>query len=175
MPQVFLISDHHFDHASILKFRTKDGKPLRVFESAKVMNEYMVDTHNSIVRPQDKVYFGGDVSMGAAGLAYLKRMNGKKRLILGNHDLGTMRVYAPYFEKVFTSKNLDRMLVTHFPVHPDSIGKAKANIHGHVHNNLTPGHFGPKYFNMCVEVLNYKPISIEEIHSLVSKQIGETW
>lgn len=175
MPNVFIISDHHFDHANILNFTKKDGNHLRVFNDFNHMNEYMVEMHNSVVKPQDKVYFVGDFAMKDKGIQYAARMNGHKRLILGNHDYGNMRLYAPYFEAIYASRNLDRMLLTHYPVHPESIGKAKANVHGHVHNNIPEGFFGPRYFNVSCEVLNYIPISLEDLKKKVSAQIGETW
>jgi calcineurin-like phosphoesterase family protein len=66
------------------------------------------------------------------------------------------------------------MIFTHIPIHPDSIGKSKANIHGHVHTHEQGG-FGPKYFNVACEALNYVPISLEDIKKAVQKQTGEVW
>ena len=63
MPNLFLISDHHFGHVNILTFRTLAGDPLRSFDDINHMNEHIVDKHNSVVKPSDKVYFGGDLGM----------------------------------------------------------------------------------------------------------------
>ena len=152
MSNVFAISDHHFGHFSILSFMNKDGGKLRPFETLEEMHEVMVDRHNSVVRDCDKVYFGGDIAMKLSGLEVLKRLKGKKRLILGNHDVGDMKEYLPYFEAVYSSRLLDRMLFTHIPVHEGSIGKSKANIFGHTHDHKQ-GLLGPKYFCMCAEAL----------------------
>ena len=170
----FAISDFHFSHANILRFKTKEDRLLREFDNVDQMDDFIVSSFNDIVKPPDKCYILGDVSMDQTGLKHLKRLNGHKRLVLGNHDQGQMRLYSGYFEAVYSSRILDRMIFTHIPIHPDSIGKSKGNIHGHVHVH-TQGLIGPKYFNVTCEALQYKPISIEEIHKRVSIQTGEVW
>lgn len=172
MPNVFIISDSHFDHSNILTFKKPDGSPLRVFDDVNHMNEHMVEKWNSVVRPQDKIYHLGDVALKDKGINYLSRCNGHKRLVLGNHDYGNMRLYQPYFEAIYSSRILDKMLFTHIPVHPLSLGKAIANIHGHVHDGLRPDHFGKQYFNVCVEVLDYTPISLEDLKKKVLKKLS---
>lgn len=133
MSNIFAISDFHFDHANILKFKTRFDKPLRVFDDEKHMNEFMVESYNAVVGPQDKCYILGDVGLKDSGVQYLKRLNGHKRLILGNHDFGNVRMYQPYVQAIYSSRLLDRMIFTHIPIHPLSLGKNHANIHGHDH------------------------------------------
>lgn len=174
MSNIFVISDFHFDHANILNFKTAAGKPLRVFDDVKHMNETIVRRYNEVVRPQDKCYILGDVAMKDTGIQYLKRLNGHKRLILGNHDYGNMRLYASYFESIYSSRLLDRMIFTHIPIHPESIGKNHANIHGHSHVHEQGG-IGPRYFNVCCEALDFVPISLEDIKKKVMKQTGDSW
>ena len=172
MANVFAVSDHHFGHANILKFTKNDeGELLRPgFADVEEMNEFMIEKHNSVVRPNDKVYFGGDIAMNPNFVKLVERMNGHKRLILGNHDHGKVKLYTPYFEAFYSSRLLDRMLFTHIPVHPSSIGKSIANVHGHTHGQHK---FGPKYFDVSVEAINYTPISLEEIKKRVLKQLEE--
>lgn len=172
MPNIFIISDHHFDHANILNFKTPDGSPLRSFKDVDHMNEHMVEQHNSVVRPQDKCYFLGDIAMTDTGINYLKRLNGHKRLILGNHDYGNMRLYQPYFEAIYSSRLLDKMIFTHIPIHPASLGKAIANVHGHVHHDGNAAVFGKQYYNVCVENLDYTPISLEDLKKKVLKKLN---
>lgn len=53
------------------------------------------------------------------------------------------------------------VLLSHIPLHPSSLPeKAPINIHGHIHNKQAPG---AQYRNVSVEMINYTPISIEEI------------
>lgn len=168
MANVFIISDTHFGHANILTFKREDGTNLRYFESVEEMDEYMVGRWNEVVRPQDKVYHLGDVAMNPKNIPILARLNGHKRLVLGNHDHGKVKLYTPYFEAFYSSRLLDRMLFTHIPVHPNSIGKSIANVHGHVHGQQD---FGPKYFDVSVEAIDYTPIALEDLKKQVMAKL----
>lgn len=52
------------------------------------MNEALVEIWNAQVHPYDHVLVGGDVAMGKVDqtIEYVKRLNGRKELVLGNHD-----------------------------------------------------------------------------------------
>jgi calcineurin-like phosphoesterase family protein len=171
MANIFLISDTHFGHENTFaKFKQADGTPMRPFQSVQEMDDYMVDKWNSVVKLQDKVYHLGDVAMAKSSISVIGRCNGHKRLVRGNHDDYAMKIYALYFEEIYGSRLLDRLLLTHIPVHPESIGKAIANVHGHVHNNVSALHFGPRYFNVSVEVIDYTPVSLEDLKLRIAKQ-----
>lgn len=172
MPNLFVVSDHHFDHANILTFNKPDGTKLRPeFENVNEMNEFMVEEHNKVVRVQDKVYILGDVTMKDPPGKFLSRLNGHKRLILGNHDQGKMLLYQGYVEAVYSSRRLDKFILSHIPIHPLSIGKALANIHGHEHGQIK---MGRQYFDVSVECLNYRPIEFEVLKKKILKQLEET-
>jgi calcineurin-like phosphoesterase family protein len=171
MANIFLISDTHFGHANILNFIREDGVHLRTFSSVEEMDEHMVERWNAVVKPQDHIWHLGDVSMHPKNLPIIARLNGHKRLILGNHDEQYMRFYTPYFQKICGTHRLDTFILSHVPIHPESLGKVTANIHGHVHNNVPALHFGPRYYNVSVETLDdYAPISLEELKVKVKKQ-----
>jgi calcineurin-like phosphoesterase family protein len=165
VPNIFLISDTHFGHAGVLQFKQLDGSPMRSFSCVEEMDEHMVERWNSVVRPADKVYHCGDVSMRQQDIATVGRCKGHKRLILGNHDKYQTKLYMRFFEQLYGSRRLDTLLLTHIPVHVESAGgRIVANVHGHVHNNVSAIHFGPKYYNVSVEMLDdYTPISLEDL------------
>ena len=169
MPNIFFASDHHFHHANILTFKTSEGTALRVFADVDHMNEHMVNCHNSVVKPSDKVYFLGDVSMSrnAKGLEILGRMNGEKILVKGNHDLCTAAQYLQYFKDIRGSHQFDGMILTHIPIHPESLARWGLNVHGHLHSNIVRMQLSqipdPRYFNVSMEQINYTPISLEEV------------
>jgi calcineurin-like phosphoesterase family protein len=169
----WVVSDHHFYHENILRFTGYDGKPLRVFSDGSEMNEYMITKHNSVVKFDDKVYFLGDVVMGANAekMKIVSRLNGKKTLILGNHDSPEMSLYRA-FGRIYAYRKLDYLLLTHVPVL--RLPKwAKANVHGHVHNNISPGEYGPLYYNVSIEVLeDYTPIHLDELNRRIELQGG---
>lgn len=160
MTNIFLISDTHFTHHNILTFLNNDGTRVRDFASVEEMDETMVDNWNRIVRPTDKVYHLGDVTFHNRNLPILGRLNGTKILIKGNHDNLKASQYLQYFKDIRAYSILDKFVLSHIPVHPESIDRWAGNIHGHLHNNCLAD---PRYINVCVENINYTPIAFETI------------
>lgn len=173
MANIFLWSDPHLDHAATIFKFVVDGKPMRPFASVEEMNETIIARCNERVRPQDKLYCLGDVAMKKSAIALMGRINGHKRLVRGNHDIFDDKYYRPYFDAIYGSRLLDNLLLTHIPVHPDSLRGDWVNVHGHVHNNVGPHHYGPRYFNVCVEVTDYYPLSLEEVKTRIAQQRKE--
>ena len=173
MANIFLISDHHLFHGNILTFLKADGTNVRSFSSVEEMDEHMIACHNSVVRPGDKTYFLGDVCFSAKALPLVARMNGEKVLIKGNHDKLKLSQYQTLFKDVRGSHQFDGMLLTHIPVHTESLARWPCNVHGHLHTNrvrLHNGEVDPRYFNVSVECINYTPISLEELKLEIKKQ-----
>lgn len=84
MSEIWFRSDDHLGHENILRL---SGRP---FASLDEMHEVMIARHNALVSPQDMVWFHGDVALGKLdeSLKLIHRFNGRKRLIMGNHDRG---------------------------------------------------------------------------------------
>ena len=167
MAEVFVIGDTHFGHANVLKFE-HEGQPLRPFSSLTEMHVEMIDRWNSVVMPQDKVYHLGDVAFTKDGLKVLGLLNGKKRLIRGNHDLFPTRAYLEFFKEVYGVRQIDGYWLTHVPMALDCVEhpRVKLNIHGHLHAR-TINH--PKYFNASVERIDYTPISFDALKQISVK------
>ena len=170
---IWLISDTHFGHANILNFTdSTTGRKVRPeFETVQDMDEYMIEKWNSVVKPQDKVYHLGDVYFNHKReviASILGRLNGHKRLILGNHDNAKDQSLQRYFEKVDVWRKFSEfgLLLTHVPVHQSVLqegrflGAHTLNVHGHIHQNPSPD--GP-YQCVCVEQINYTPVNIEDV------------
>ena len=174
MANIFFCSDHHFHHQNILTFKRDDGSPLREFVDVDHMNEHIVSCHNSVVRPGDKVYFLGDVVMSkkTSALEILARMNGEKVLIKGNHDQCSLAAYAQYFKDVRGSHQFSGLIMTHIPIHPESLARWGLNVHGHLHYNVVRMPLSQipdrRYYNVSMECINYTPISLEEIKKHVT-------
>lgn len=117
MPNIFLAADHHLGHSSILTFKRDDGSPLRNFASVTEHDEHIIYRHNSVVRPKDKVYFLGDVTMSHKHLHLLDRMNGEKVLIKGNRDTAKLSQYLPYFSDIRGFHQLSGFALSHIPIH----------------------------------------------------------
>jgi calcineurin-like phosphoesterase family protein len=154
-------------------FYNYDGTKTRPWDNAKEADEYMIEQYNNMVRPNDKVYFLGDVGFRKNDVdKVLSKLNGTKVLIKGNHDKFKLNWYMLFFKDVRGCHNLDNYLLTHIPVHPSSKARFKRNLHGHIHaNKIIPE--DPWYRNCCVEVNEYKPIPfdliIEETKELKEK------
>lgn len=170
MSNIFFCADHHLGHSNILTFDAANGRgKLRVFDSIQDHDEFIIFQHNKVVRSQDKVYFLGDVAMSHTHLHKLARMNGTKVLVKGNHDTGKLSQYMHYFKDVRAVHQFKGFIMSHIPIHPDSLGRWGVNIHGHLHGNIvrnpdsTPD---TRYFNVSMEQLDeYTPISLEQIKS----------
>jgi calcineurin-like phosphoesterase family protein len=155
--EIFLIADTHFGHKNILNFEAK----ARPFATIEEHNEALVENWNKVVRPQDKVYHLGDVAFGN-NLHYIKRCNGRKRLVLGNHDTKKPDEYFSVgFEKIFGAVvRFDERILTHIPVHPMQMDRFKCNIHGHTHSTNVDGY---PYWNVSCEQIGLTPIAWDDL------------
>jgi calcineurin-like phosphoesterase family protein len=80
-PRRFWTSDLHFGHKNVITYCD------RPWADKEAMNEGLVKLWNEQVRPQDEVFIGGDFSLSPkAVIEYAHCLNGKKHLVLGNHD-----------------------------------------------------------------------------------------
>jgi len=190
MPGVFLVSDTHFGHAGVCRFTRTDGvTKLRPWDSAEEMDEAMVAAWNERVRPQDKVYHLGDVVINRRAMKTLSRLNGDKVLIRGNHDIFPDAEYREYFRELRAYHVMSGMILSHIPVHTESLGRFGTNIHGHTHANrvmkvrgfnaktgemLYGDEVDPRYWCACVEQLpDFAPILFEDAIKLIKAQGGE--
>lgn len=155
----FFISDTHFGHKRILELCN------RPFDTVEQMNDWIVKRWNETVKPEDTVYHLGDVALGPIheSLANVKRLNGYKILIDGNHDRRFMNRHNPekaaHWEKVYLDNGFadvvssEAVLVngiypaflSHFPYDGDSHDGDRYEdqrlydggtllIHGHTHS-----------------------------------------
>lgn len=188
MPAVWLVSDTHFGHEKTCTvFKREDGSPLRPFSCAEEMDEYMVKAWNERVRPNDKVYHLGDVVINRKCLSTLSRLNGDKVLIRGNHDIFKLEDYAEYFRDIRGYHVMNGLILSHVPVHADSLARFGANIHGHLHANrvkkargvdaktgeiLYSNDIDPRYHNVSVEQIDFAPILFEDACKKIVQEGG---
>ena len=190
MPSVFLVSDTHFGHAGVCRFTRNDGcTPLRPWDDAAEMDEAMVAAWNERVRPNDKVYHLGDVVINRRALAIMSRLNGDKVLIRGNHDIFKDTDYRPYFRELRAYHVMNGMILSHIPLHVESLGRFGVNIHGHLHANrvkkirgvnaktgelLYSDENDVRYHCVCVEQTpDFAPILFEDVIKRIEAEGGE--
>ena len=169
MAETYIISDTHFSHANSLTFLRNDGTKLRDFSSVTEMDECMIHRWNSVVRPEDKVVHLGDVVINKRCLNLLSLLNGKKKLIMGNHDIFRIEYYAQYFYDIKAYRAFDGHIFSHIPVHSSSIERWGGNVHGHLHDKKLDD---PRYICMSVEQehVNYTPVPWYRVKELLAAQ-----
>ena len=183
MPSVFLVSDTHFGHAGVCRFTRADGvTKLRPWTDPEEMDEAMVRAWNDRVRPNDKVYHLGDVVINRRALPILDRLNGDKVLIRGNHDIFPDEDYSKYFRSLRGYHVMNGMILSHIPVHSDSLGRFGTNVHGHLHANrvmrplATSGRtdvIDVRYHCVCVEQTpDFAPILFEDVLKRIKDEGG---
>lgn len=177
MANIWVVSDTHFGHSNIIEYCN------RPFSDVYEMNEVLRENWNSVVEPWDKVYHLGDVYFpGGFGSDYwnefLHSLNGKKRLILGNHDNGKDPILHNVFQKIDVWRAFGDLglLLTHVPVHWSTLNENPRrptgwlNVHGHTHQNGEPSDHQKKYKCVCVEHTNYTPINLDELCSIAKER-----
>lgn len=181
---ILFTSDTHFGHQNIIRFCN------RPFESVEQMNEELVKRWNLVVGKNDIVFHLGDVMFGGSALfeSIIPRLNGKKYLILGNHDYKNMREsYRKYFEKVttkmFISIDGQPIILNHEPLL--CFGGQTSNkiwhLFGHVHTSHNTAQ-GSDYermkamstctmYDVGVDFNHYQPIKYQEVKQKIEHQI----
>ena len=165
----YFTSDQHFGHFNIIRLSH------RPFATADEMDEAMVSKWNVKVKADDTIYILGDLFFRSANVEpVLKRLNGRKHLVLGNHDhswTGKVRL-GDYFESVQTMKEIDvgsnPATLCHYPMLSYPQARRGYMIYGHIHNN-TGDDYWPlimrrsRMLNAGVDVNGFEPVSFEEL------------
>ena len=66
------------------------------------------------------------------------------------------------------------LILSHVPVHADSIERFGCNVHGHLHHRrvLKDGKIDSRYFNVSVECVDFAPILLEDLKNKIIEQGG---
>ena len=181
----YFVSDLHFGHKNCLAF---DNRP---FTSIEEHDEFIIDTWNQTVGPDDDIFILGDISWhnSTKTIAIFKQLNGKLHLIKGNHDTTVLRnpelrklfIEITDYKELFIDK--DRSIVLcHYPI-PCFKNHYYGwyHLYGHVHNSfewnmmenfkLQMTELYDKPCNMynvgaMITYMNYRPRTLDEIIAL---------
>lgn len=174
MNDIWFTSDHHFGHKNILEYE-KEARP---FASLKEMHEILTERWNSVVKPNDIVFHLGDFAFGRQNIAIAESLNGKKKIVMGNHDTYPSKYYLEYFDKLYGVTYWGRCILSHIPVHPNGLGQRwLLNVHGHLHSKRVQNYVyivtglstkhefkdDISYFNVSCEQNNLTPIHADII------------
>ncbi len=139
--RTFVSSDLHFGHRNIMRFcpATRGHYP-----DVDVMREDMIAEWNATVTPEDVTYILGDVAFlpAAEAVQIMRRLNGRKILIEGNHDRKLLNdpVFRRCFEEIHKyleiTYNGTRIVMFHYPIFDhNGAGRGSIMLHGHRHGN----------------------------------------
>ncbi|MEX6506809.1 metallophosphoesterase [Jiella sp. M17.18] len=166
MGRIFYTADHHFCHSKVIAMSK------RPFRDVRHMNGEMIRRWNDRVRPADVVYHLGDFSFGPVVEAerYFHALNGKKHLIIGNHDKPSVRDWP--WESVSEMKMIEddgrRIFLCHYPMAEwPSFYRHVPHFHGHVHGNRQV----PGAVDVGVDLWGYAPVTADEaLATLVERE-----
>jgi calcineurin-like phosphoesterase family protein len=169
---IFFTSDEHYHHKAMI------GHCDRPFKDFNVMNNKLIENHNSVVGEKDTVYHLGDFVFPLHNntnkvSSILDKLNGKHHLILGNHDeLKPFSYVNAGFLSVHTALEMDELAM--WLSHDPSIFCVMPSYYwllcGHVH---TLFHVHNRCINVGVDVNNYTPISLTEIQKIITEKEEE--
>ncbi len=120
--------------------------------------------------------------MGRQSQHLAAALNGRKRLLLGNHDSLSAEEYLELGFEVRGPTSLAMPLLTHFPVHPSCLEFGfKVNVHGHTHSrDVAKGSWiegvytdqvpDPRYANVSAEKLDLTPVPLETVRAWVRER-----
>lgn len=193
---LFVTSDQHFGHTNVIRYCN------RPYSSVEEMNEAMIAEWNAVVGPEDTVYHLGDFSMSLGAMrAATPRLNGRKILIVGNHDhchpvhKKHLKAEQKYIEAGWSEVKLKEQINTpsgpvllyHLPF---AAAKEEPGVtlryadyrlkyegvpllHGHVHSSYL---YRSRGYNVGVDQHGMRPIPLdyaaEKLYSLIREEEG---
>jgi calcineurin-like phosphoesterase family protein len=171
MYNVFYISDTHLGHENIVKLCRPE------FKDHEEMVDTIVENWNKVVKTTDVVYHGGDFlwkhppkpwNEESWAKHICRRLNGRIRLMLGNHDNPEVLIKNDLVESIqaWGVFKKERFCMTHFPIALPQCPPGFVNVHGHVHTNDNSSQ--PHQLNICVEKSEYAPIPHEAMKIAVN-------
>lgn len=174
---LWFTSDLHLGHNAIIKMQN------RPFASVDEMNGALIHHINACVKPNDTLYLLGDVSHqlpADESNALIKRIHGKKILLLGNHDVTGNPESCQYdtalFKWVGPYLKINReglnIVMMHYPLLAWQKAAAGAvMLHGHIHAgpayNTANQQAGIRRYDVGVDANDYYPVSLEQIKTWV--------
>lgn len=167
----YYIADTHFGHYNIIRLCN------RPFQTVEEMNETLINNWNKTVSNEDTVYIVGDFAFLDVdkSLEILYRLNGKKILIEGNHDIKNLK--NPKFRNAFDEvhqlitivDNNTMVSLCHYPiVEWNGYFRNSYHIFGHIHNTTKNKSYEivrnePRALNCGADVTDFRPMTLKEL------------
>lgn len=176
---IYFTADPHFYHSNVINLNK------RPFSDVTEMNNTLIHNWNAYVGAADEIYVLGDFAFRADGEdanKILRRLNGKKYLIRGNHE---KYLKDPAFDKTAFEWIKDyyvleykkrKFVLFHYPILEwQGYFRDAIHLYGHVHNAAKDPKqaerfkvLGNRAINVGVDVNKFFPVSIDSILKKVS-------
>ena len=171
---IYFTSDLHLGHDKPFMYEPRGFKSIQEHDKA------IIDNINSIVTNEDDLYILGDIIMGDQdrGIELLKSINGKKTIILGNHDTEnkiakykSLGIPCHYMLPLRYGKY--SFLLCHYPIKlfPNWDKPAKKSrwcLCGHVHSSNEYDDIEIGNYHVQLDAHENKPISINEVINAIT-------
>jgi calcineurin-like phosphoesterase family protein len=175
---IFFTSDTHWFHRNILEYCPKRRE---LGDTVDDMNEGLIARWNQRVGKNDIVYHLGDFTLTTRVELIdevLARLNGRIRLVKGNHDKWLRKFdelknkdkfewVRQYNKENFSVGNKTyEIVMMHYPFLTwDGSARGSINIHGHAHGGNDHLNRGTKRLDVGVdgEYSNLRPLSLEQV------------
>ena len=180
----YFISDTHFNHKNIMRFCD------RPYTSLEDMEKQMIERWNSVVKKDELVFILGDIIFGGSEIyeRILPQLNGRKWLILGNHDyINIKQGFKKYFEKILNKAFITidgvPIILNHEPLlcFAGQDKNKRWQLFGHVHTTKylkKSCDFSrlellctPTMYDVGADFNNYKPIGFKELKQIINAQV----
>lgn len=157
---LWFTSDLHLFHNKILIY---DNRP---FETIEEMHSVIVERWNSVVKPNDIVFFLGDLAFVKSNQhedlkKLLNLLNGEIHFVMGNHDeykfIKSLNRFASINDLAEISVNYKddndkhakiQFVCMHYPIYSwNKSHHGVMHLHGHTHGNLHHGEDASYYVN----------------------------
>ena len=171
MNNIFVTSDMHFGHDREFIWKA------RGFTSIQEMNEAYVQKWNETVTAEDDIYVLGDLMLGdTSNIEYLKRLNGKIHVVLGNHDTSNReKMYRELPNVVEVAEVGIRLkykkhhfVLTHYPMmtgnlEEESLKQMSLNLYGHTHQTSNFYNDMPFMYHVGVDSHDGVPVLLDDV------------
>lgn len=168
---IYLTADSHFFHVNILQYCH------RPYTDVYQMNDDLINNWNKVVSPSDYVYHLGDLCFTLEQLKLIiPRLNGKIKLVPGNHDHWVNDYKNEFRDKLSILPKIyefryDKIPITmcHYPLRTWNQSHFGAmHVFGHIHSEDNKIIYG-RSLDVGVDAFNYTPVALEEVISILSQ------
>lgn len=167
--RIWFTSDWHLGHKNILKLSR------RPFGEIEHHDDTIINNFNDCVKKDDIVYILGDLAWTQSYENYkriFQRLNGDKRIIVGNHDNKQILIRCQKEGLITSVKDTqtiqigdDRIFLSHFPYREwNGFYHGAYHLYGHCHGNIDDY---KQSTDIGVDCWEYEPVDWNEVKAYI--------